>query len=480
MHLRLSTYKTATAVALLVVARREAVLAQSPSVPRQTAIINVTVVDVDKGGLLDDQTVIVSGSRISQMGAASSVRVAPGAMTVDGRGKFLIPGLWDMHAHVFENYNQIVTENHELSFPLYIANGVTGVRDMYTTLEDIPRAAGWTKDEDARALVGPRIVSTSTMLTGPGVAEQHTIVVTTPDAARRVVDSLVAGGARTLKVQDNLSRDVYLAIADEAKIRGATFVGHVAVSIAAHEAASAGQHSIEHSSGLRDGCSREEAEIMRRRADPSRRAGLRQFIADTYDDSTCRALARVFVDHDTWVVPTLVTLAIGLPDDSLRTGHRGYAYTSAANREEWSKLPHGDSSAVAGARLRFARELSILGLMSRNGVSLMAGTDAGNPWVSLGFSLHDELALMTAAGLSPLDALRTATLNPARFLEATDSLGSVSRGHVADLVLLDANPLVDIRNTRQIRAVMRAGRLYDRTALDSLLAQARRVANAMK
>lgn len=109
----------------------------------------------------------------------------------------------------------------------------------------------------------------------------------------------------------------------------------------------------------------------------------------------------------------------------------------------------------------------------------MAGTD-GNAWQTNGFSLQDELALMCAAGLSPLEALRTATLNPARFLEATDSLGSVAPGHVADLVLLDANPLLDIHNTRQIRAVMRAGRLYERPALDSLLAQARRVANAMK
>jgi hypothetical protein len=457
-----------------------AISAQSPSAPRQTAITHVTVVDVVGGRLLDDQTVVISGNRISQMGAAASIRVPSGASTVDGRGRFLIPGLWDMHTHIFLNPDEIVTESHELAFPLFIANGVTGVRDMYTTLEDIPRAAAWTRAEEAGALAGPAIVPTSTMITGGVVPEAHTIIVTTPAAGRRVVDSLVAGGARAIKVQERLSRDVYFAIADEVRIKGVKMVGHVSGGITAREAANAGQHSIEHASGLADGCSREEAEILRRRAaSPGRQAAIAQFVSDTYDDSTCRALARTFVEHDTWLVPTSDTKAHGLPDDSLRTGQRGYPYAPASWRAEWSKLPERDSSAVAITRIRFSRGLATLGLMSRNGVSIMAGTD-GNAWQTYGFSLQDELALMCAAGLSPLEALRTATLNPARFLEATDSLGSVAPGHVADLVLLDANPLLDIHNTRQIRAVMRAGRLYDRAALDSLLAQARRVANAMK
>lgn len=452
--------------------------AQTRTPPRLTAITHVTVVDVVGGRLLDDQTVVVSGSRIAQMGAATSTPVAAGAAIVDGHGRFLIPGLWDMHAHVFENSNVNVIENHALSFPLYIANGVTGVRDMWTTLEDMPRAAQWNKAEDAGLLAGPRIVPTSTMLSGPGVREAHTIVLTSPEAARRVVDSLVAGGVRAIKVQNNLSRDVYFAIADEARIKAVTFVGHVTIVVTAREAAIAGQHTIEHSTGVPDGCSREEAEIMRRRANPADR-GVGQFVLDTYDDSTCRALAHTFVEHDTWLVPTSDTKIIGIPDDSLRTGHRGYLYTPARSRAEWAKEPTRDSSAVARTRQSFSRGLAIVGLMSRNGVSIMAGTDL-NSWQSIGFALQDELALMTASGLSPLEALRTATLNPARFFGATDSLGSVSAGHVADLVLLDANPLLDIHNARRIRAVMRAGRLYDRAALDSLLAEARRVAEAMK
>jgi imidazolonepropionase-like amidohydrolase len=479
------TRTAAATLALLLLAHQAAIAAQVPQAPREMAITHVSVVDVEKGGLLDDQTVIVSGNRISRMAAASSVRAPAGALVVDGRGKFLIPGLWDMHAHVFENSARSGADMHTLEFPLYIANGVTGLRDMWTTLEEIPLLQRWIKAEDAGLLVGPRVIPTSTMISGPAVSERGTIVVTTPAAARRVVDSLVAGGARTIKVQNNLDRDVYLAIADEAKVRGVRYVGHVAASMRASEAASAGQHSIEHGLGLDDGCSREEAEIMRRREilrrgpDPAIRAGMRRLIDSTYDDAVCRSLARVFVEHDTWVVPTFVTRNIGLPDDSLRTAHRGYPYTPAADRARWSTQRVRDSSVVAAGRVSFVRSLKITGLMFRNGVSIMAGTDAGNAWVSHGFSLQDELVHMTEAGLPPLDALRTATLNPARFLAATDSLGTVAAGHIADLVLLDANPPVDIHNTQRIRAVIRAGHLYDRAKLDSLLADAKLVANSM-
>jgi imidazolonepropionase-like amidohydrolase len=479
-------HETALAV-LLIVGLYHAGLAQSPP-PRQTAITHVAVVDVNSGRLLDDQTVIVTGHRITQMAAAASIRVASGALIVDGRGKFLIPGLWDMHSHVFENSSRAASPDmHALAFPLYIANGVTGARDMWTTLEEIPLTARWTEAEDDGSLIGPRVVPTSTMITGPGRGgEQHTIVVVTPEAGRRVVDSLVAGGARTIKVQNNLSRDVYLAIADEARAKGVSYVGHVTAAVSVRDAATAGQHSIEHALGVNDGCSREEAEIMRRRAepsqspDPARRAAFQKFIADTYDEPTCRSLGHFLVDHDTWLVPTSTVKTLGIPDDSLRTGHRGYRYAPADERVAWGTVGARDSSTIAGVRANFARSLELLGVMAKSGVSIMAGTDVTNAWLTYGFSLQDELALMTAAGLSPLEALRTATLNPARFLQATDSLGSVATGTIADLVLLDANPLIDIHNTQRIRAVMRGGHLYDRAALDSLLATARRVADSMK
>ena len=459
-----------------------AAVAQRGGVTRPVAITHVSVVDVTTGALLADQSVIINGDRISLMGSASTTRPLAGTTIVDGTGKFLIPGLWDMHSHLFANSDRDGAELHAYAFPLYIANGVTGVRDMWTTLEELPIESGWNRAEASGTLIGPRLVPTSTMLAGSTIGENHKLVVTTPDQARRVVDSLVAGGARTIKVQNGLSRDVYFAIAERAKHDQVDFVGHVGAAITIRDAADAGQRSIEHNGGVPDGCSSQEAEIMRRRNAPAAGRGVNigEFVRATYDDSTCRALGRYLVAHDTWLVPTSVVKTIGLPDDSLRTGHRGYAYTPADERAAWTSRPTPSAGAVAGTRANNAGGWKIIGLMNHEGVSIMAGTDVGNHWLAFGFSLQDELALMAASGLSPLEALRTATLNPARFLHATDSLGSVAPGKIADLVLLDANPLLDIHNTRRIFAVVARGRVYDRARLDSLLLLAKGVVDAMK
>jgi hypothetical protein len=460
---------------LVIVAACSTASAQSVAIQ---AITHVSVVDVTTGELLDDRSVIIEGNRIAAVGPAATMRVPPGARIVDGRGKFLIPGLWDMHSHVFENSSRHGADNEALSFPLYIANGVTGVRDMWTTREGLARVRGWNDAERAGSLVGPRVVPTSTMLSGPAPGERNTIVVTTPEQAARVVDSLLAGGVRTIKVQNALARDVYFAIATRTVGRGADFVGHVTAAVTVREASDAGQRSIEHMSGVPDGCSSQEAEIMRRRSQGAR--GLGRLIAETYDDSTCRALARSLASRGTWLVPTSVVKTIGLPDDSLRTGHRGYSYTPADRRAEWALRPLPDSATQVLSRGNFTRGLAIVGLMSRNGVPLLAGTDVTNDWLAFGFSLQDELGLMVSAGLSPLEALRTATINPAIFLHATDSLGTVAAAHIADLVLLDGNPLLNIRNTQRISAVFADGRYFDRVALDSLLARAKQVADAFK
>lgn len=217
---------------------------------------------------------------------------------------------------------------------------------------------------------------------------------------------------------------------------------------------------------------------MRRRNAGER--GLGRLLAETYDDSTCRALARHLAERGTWLVPTSVVKTIGLSDDSLRTRHRGYPYTPADRRAMWALRPAADSALQAGAHANFKRGLALVGLMNRNGVQLLAGTDVTNDWLAFGFSLQDELGLMVGAGLSPLEALRTATINPAKFLHATDSLGTIKVAHVADLVLLDANPLLDIRNTQRISAVFADGYYFDRAALDNMLAEAKRVADAFK
>jgi imidazolonepropionase-like amidohydrolase len=448
--------------------------AQGRAAPQAIVFDHVTVVDVRNGLLRGDETVVVTGNRIVSVGPSGTATKPPGARVVDGGGKYLIPGLWDMHTHLFLNSQQNGADMHELFYPLYIANGVTGLRDMWTTLEELAVVREWNAATRDGRMVGPRVVGTSTMLNG----ERNSIIVASPAMGRRVVDSLVAGGARSIKVQNTVPRDAFFAIAAEARTRGVPLIGHVPISVRAWEAADSGQRSMEHLLGIPDGCSSREAEILRIRNDTTRarvRGGLADLVQDSFDESTCQALAHHLAQLGVWVVPTSVVKRIGLPDDSLRAHHRGFQYAPAPSRSAWLARDSADralpTATIDMRRKSFSRGLAIVGLLHRAGVPLLAGTDLTNNWLTAGFSLQDELALLVDAGLSPLDALRTATWNPAKYFGA-DSLGLVERGKVADLVLLDADPLANILNTRAIHAVMSNGRLFDRAQLDSLLAAA--------
>jgi len=201
--------------------------------------------------------------------------------------------------------------------------------------------------------------------------------------------------------------------------------------------------------------------------------------AATYDDRKATALFTDFVRNGTWQVPTLVVDAPVLADAATLAANPRLKYVRASTREQWQRELQQRMDAPGGVEAwkpRVARRLRLIGDMHRSGVSLLAGTDASVPYVVPGFSLHDELALLVSAGLSPLDALRSATVNPARFLNATDRFGAIERGKIADLVLLDANPLQDIARTQRINAVITNGRYLSRSALDDMLLEIERIA----
>jgi imidazolonepropionase-like amidohydrolase len=466
-------------------ARSDAQAAQVRTAPQTIAITHVTVVDVVAGKDVRDQTVLVEGQRIVRVGSSAGIQVPSRARQVDGRGKFLIPGLWDMHVHLFGNVTRPGTDTHELSFPLLIANGVTGVRDMWTDLEDLHVLQGWRRDAVAGLLLMPLVVPTSTVIDGPPPSWPTSPVFTSPDSARHFVDSLVAGGVRTIKVLGP-TRDVYYAVIDEAKKLRVSVVGHVPPSLLASDVSTAGQRSIEHLLSIPDECSKGAATI-----DSLRRTGKRdqnlfqRIILDTYDDSTCDALIRILVSNDTWVVPTQALRArMLLRFEPVRMRDPRFRYAAAIDTTEWAAVVRqgakGTDSATAGLRRRMSAHLStLIGRMYRGGVSIMTGTDLGNPFIVAGYSLHDELASFVQAGLTPAEALRTATIDPARFLGAADSVGSVAAGKRADLVLLDVDPLLDIGNTTRIRAVLIGGHLLTRKALDALLATAARLASGV-
>jgi imidazolonepropionase-like amidohydrolase len=452
--------------------------AQPPSAT--LAIRGAAVVDVRDGSLHPNQTVLVDGRRIVGVGPADEVAIPDGVDVVDGTGGYLIPGLWDMHAHAFMDSPE--TEQMIAGIPVdrdrpdawrtfygptldvLLANGVTGIREMWG---DRHVLAAVRAEHAAGALTSPRFVAAGHFLSGPGVPFPGTTVVSDPAAARMVVDSLAGTGADFIKVSEGLTLETYEAIVDQARRRGLAVAGHVPEGVGLAAAADAGQRSIEHTPALLD-CGVEPP------ADTSGPAG------ELDSGDTCRRIAERLLANGTWVVPTLVAgRGYAFMRDSAFGADPRTRYTPRIIRPVWSPatsvlVKDMPENAWVMMRTMYDRSLRAVGALHREGVRMMAGSDFWNPYAFAGFGLHDELALLVEAGLEPLEALRAATLEPARYLEATDSLGSIEAGKLADLVLLEGNPLQDIRNTSRIRAVVLDGRLFRRDELDRMLAEAER------
>ncbi len=438
-------------------------LAQSNGSPQPVPLVltHVTVIDVTGGPSKPDMTVVIKGDRISDIGKAGEMLVPPDATVVDASGKFLIPGLWDMHVHWY---------NRD-SLTLFTANGVTGIREMFGD-SDLLR---W-RDQIAKgSLTGPRMIVASPIIDGPQPVWPNSIAVGNEDEGRKAVRRVKQWGADFVKVYALLPRDAYFGIADESKRQGISFVGHVPFAVSAAEASDAGQKSIEHLTGILLGCSDKETElrdeILKANSTAARFRGQGETLA-TFNERKAKDLFARFVKNQTWQCPTLTVLRSNayLGDQSFRNDGR-IKYLPRPMREGWGWriANRNDSDYVKKV---FQKEVEIVGAMQRAGVPLLAGTDTGNPFCFPGFSLHDELALMVIGGLTPVEALRAATLNPAKFLGLDKTLGTIEPGKIADLVLLDADPLKDIRNTQRINAVISNGRLLDRKALNKMLAQA--------
>lgn len=460
------------------------------------AFTGVTVIAVDAGSARPGMTVIVTGDQITDVGPADSLAVPRGAMVIDATGRYLIPGLWDMHVHVF---NQVSGRPPNAWYlPLLIANGVTGVREMWTRPGDQAMLAAWQASAASGALVAPRIAAAGTLVDGPGSLWPTSDRVATADEARQLVRAIHEAGLEFVKVYDMLSREAYFAIADEARRLGLQLAGHVPTLVRPAEALAAGQRTSEHLLQIREACSSREEEILRERAELHARAYTpaeedslwerhERTKTEAFDPVRCAELARALAAGSMWLVPTLVNerrwYLGGAPE--YRRGAR-LRFVPAVERTLWQEGygEHGVASddmasmTYSGPPAELARRWAVvqqvMAVLGAEGVPILAGTDLGGPFIYPGFSLHDELALLVEVGLTPLDALRAATLNPARYLAMTDSLGTIAPGQLADLVLLDGNPLEDIRNTERIRAVITRGRLFNRAALDELLAKAER------
>jgi Amidohydrolase family len=448
-----------------------ALAAAAPARAQDLALAQVTIVDVESGQLRADQTIVIRGNRIAWTGPAAQARIPAGARVVEARGRYAIPGLWDMHVHTSR-------EGRARHFwPQFLAYGVTGVREMGSYLDTLQY---WRGEARKPGAVAPRILFSSPMLDGSPTSWRHGYAVADSAAAVAAVDSMAALGFDFLKVYNRLSRDAYFAIARRAAERGMTFAGHVPNEITPAEASDAGQRSIEHLGDriylecIPNGEALLQAFLAGEGgglpADSARAARERLFGAALAGPvaEACRPLFAKLVANGTWLTPTLAVHRGQFPTDALVSDPR-LRFVPPVLAARWADDRRTGPDAEEEGRI-VEQMMKMVGLAQAAGVGILAGTDASDePYVFAGSGLHDELALLVGAGLTPLQALQAATLNPARYLAAADSMGTVQAGRVADVVLLDGNPLDDIRNTMRIFAVVANGRLIDAAERDRLL-----------
>jgi len=458
--------------------------AQNDSKPTAHApvyITHVAVINTKAGNEAEDRTVVISGDRILEVRDSKNAKPTRSARIIDGTGKFLIPGLWDMHVHALS------VERLDSMFPMFVANGVLGIRDMGTAmpLEEIGRLR---HDTETGARLGPLIVAAGPILDGkPKPMRPNFLAITTVDQARETVRSLKARGVDFIKVYSWLSPDVFSAIADEAKKQDITFGGHVPFPVPVLQASNAGQKSLEHLYGIALACSTREEQI---RAEMTK-AGTTLSFPDmnrmeieeagrSYSAEKASGVFAHLAEKHTWVVPTFTA---DWPDsrsfDASITEDSRLRFIPPDFRQFWSEWgKHEGSNSPWGKMFRQRQQMLLA--MYKAGVPVLTGTDAAwyQPYTYAGFSLHDELALLVQAGLTPAESLRASTIEPAKLLGREKDLGSIVAGKLADLVLLDGDPLQDIRNTTRISGVYLSGKYYDRAALDLILKNAEQKANA--
>jgi imidazolonepropionase-like amidohydrolase len=459
--------------------------------PPSLAITHVTIIDATGAAPQSDMTVFLADEQIAAIGLSNSVSIPRKTKTFDATGKFLIPGLVDMHVHLTGAGEP--TGSREFILPLLLANGITTARDMGGDLDSLLKLR---HEIEHGQLQAPRIFFAGPYLDGNPPFFQPSLVVTNSAEATKDVHSLMSRGADFIKVQSNLSRDAYFAIAEVCRREHLTFVGHVPDRVTASEASDAGQRSIEHLTGVLRACSSDEPLLIRKQfaAGPKkgtkaqsrdRELSWQRELLESYSDKQAAELIAKFMSNQTWQVPTLILLrndAFPTPEtDPSHDPRRKYIPLQVlANWQKGVKdRDRGATPLLFSLRTSLMQaSLHIVGKMKAAGVPIMAGTDTTAPFVFPGSSLHEEIALLVQAGLTPMQALQAATKLPAEFLGKLQTQGTIEQGKIADLVLLDANPLDDIHNTQKIRAVILRGKLLDRSFLDEVLAKEEEFAKA--
>lgn len=424
------------------------------------AIEHVTILPMTEGGAaMTDATLIVRDGRIAQVGSSGAVRVPRNMKRVDGRAKWLMPGLSDMHVHALNrgygrqlpggnDFPAEYVRTADLMLP-FIANGVTQIMDMSASLHTLQQRDAI----ESGAVLGPHIAAASMVDGDPPAWPNDARVATTPEVGRRAVREIAADGFSFVKVYSGLQLPVYAAIVDEAAKAGVRVVGHLPYASRDHaeEALVRGVSMVAH------------AEEYGRLAESPTEADIQRY-------------ATLTRQNDIWLATTQITnvlIARQTHDPSVVAAAKGIRYVHPALVSYWRHANRytvdvtAETIAHRDRLVDFNRRL--IKAMAAAGVPLMPGTDSIIPGVVYGFSLHDELELLVKSGISNQRVLESATRLPAEFLGLANDRGTIEPGKAADLVLLDADPLADIANTRSIAAVVRGGRYLPRVELDELM-----------
>ncbi len=449
---------------------------------------NTSVIDVANGQIKPNQTVIIEGNRISQLGQIDPINYPDQTTKIECKGMFLIPGLWDMHVH---------TQDPKLYSKLYIANGITGIRDMggndphtrAALSDEFKNIAQWREGILKGELLGPRVIAARSIIDGPPGFWPALKVVSNEKEGVAAVQEDKQAGADFIKVYSLLPKGEFKAVAEEAQKQGLEVCGHLSEYVEIEEALEAGQRSIEHFSEGRylvlasshsSNLGSRYLNIWVTDADLKESwqnwLGLLVEAANNYDTTKSKSLTQHLANSECWQVPTWRLLRNELLDPTVPPKDESIEnYMPQSVKKMWAAHPLNSGlkedkelSSLANQILPTMR--SLINEMRKANVHFMAGSDSGNPDLVPGFALHDELYdLVNDAGFSPLQALQMSTLGPAEFLGMTNEIGTIEEGKIADIVILRANPLEDIGNTQKIEAVIVDGKYLNRSELDSLL-----------
>jgi len=427
-------------------------------------IKNVNIVDVEKGIIIANKNIAIAADTIKRI-YDSNLSINDFVKIIDGSGKYIMPGLWDMHTHYQSSYRY--------STDLLLANGITGVREMWGKMDTINNIR-----EQSRLghLLAPDIYSSGQIING-GKGWLPFKVVENKDEILNEIEKQIEEGVDFIKIYNRFTKEAYIALSDICNELNIPFSGHLPNSMNYWEAIEANQHSIEHQMRFLINCSSNPAEYEKIRMEEGKEAEALNFLVEHFDEKLFDSLTTSLSKSNTWLCPTNIYWENFYNRDNPEFIHNKMLEYIPKNTQLFWGTPkeilEEKKNEFAAGRSKTKFQISLMKDLADAGVKILAGTDFPNPYCYPGFSLHDELQLMVEGGMTPAQSLKTATLNPAIFLKKENELGKVNEGYIASLVLLDANPLEDIRNTTKINTVFLRGNYLNRSRLDNMLFKAK-------